>query len=220
MNQVAKSVGTSELPILNSGGSFQIIGNLDLTVKGHVDGTTGPSISQTSGSFLIYSGTTLTTEFGMLVTSGSLKTRFDGVGLKATIKGSLTVGTVGGTDPTPTVEFDHIAGAIQAGTLAVEGDVTWNRGTFKPVLTVPTSPVNGGLADSWSATGTFTIGAAASLVPICPNKNTATAGNFWSILTGLSGIVGDAPTLPDGWGDFSTIFVDGKGEAKTLQIKR
>ncbi len=182
---------TTALAIQNQGAVS--LSNMHLVVNGSLAG--GPSISQTGAgsSWTWQSGSNIQVASGMALTNGALT--FVGVAqnTKAQLLGSLTVGD-GTTNPTISFQNLPLALTSQYVLFSVTGDVTWNSGTYTP-------RVNGavlGQSDSWRALDVFTVGAAAAWAPTVDDPAAVVKNEWWTLLTGLKGIVGAPPALPAG----------------------
>jgi hypothetical protein len=211
------------VPILNNGGQFWVGAGIHVRVHGNAQGGTSESIVQTAGTTTLPTTSAFETANGMAVTGGELTI----VGVvnsrqKATIKADngtfrFSGGTLGFTSFAPfTIIYAQ---------LLIEGNVTWNAGTFVPRLQVIPGDTATSPSDTWVATGTFTFGtipgvASPVLAPSC-NTNAATSGNNWVPITRQMGFAGNAPPgLPAvGWITFTTeTFAQGK--VTRLKIKR
>ena len=133
----------------------------------------------------------------MEIRAGHLSTlaRAGGTVPTATIDGKLTVSQ--DTGQTTDIQICTGSSPHVFGTLNVTGDITWNAGTFYPVVNASSPPQ----ADKWITSRKFTVGANAQLSPVTINipPGGMPANQVWLFLqAGTDGIVGTAPAVIGG----------------------
>jgi hypothetical protein len=208
---------STALPILNAGGTLMLGRSIHFFVTGRI-GADGPSISQTSGTTYLSTGSTFDTSFGMTVSGGDFTIMSNGekYAENAHVTGNFSFGGTG------SLTFSSVWITPIYAQFRVDGDVTWSAGSYKPRVDGDTpGEVNFGYSDVWIATGKFTIGANVTIDPVPVNQGEAVAGNWWTIITGLRGVDGPKPSLPaTGWTNFWTEFDQNPVGGKFLNIHR
>ena len=196
-------------PIMVSGGVFTLWGDTTARVKGEIKGTADASYMQTAGATYLTGGSTLWVHNTALFTGGQLSTLTttgtDGLtstmSSTATIKGNLTNT---GADVTIGDEDGTFEGHVY-GMLLVFGNVNWTGGTYRPVLN---GDFNNGHADTWFASGTFTIGGTATIAPVAIDGEgnpiqfpPLESGWKWLVIMSLGGITANnnSPAITGPW---------------------
>jgi hypothetical protein len=182
---------TSQFPLQNDGGVFEVRGGASASFSGTLTYTlTGFPVPFFAGSFLqaggttrLHGGSTLTAANGAAMWGGELVVDARaGVGT-ATVQGNLSVG--GGK---VWFSLNAVNSQIVAyGTLEVTGNVSWSGGTYEPWIDWDRQGDN----CFWHCTGTMTISGSASIVPKPLAWNTTSvAGRTWTVIGSNQGITG------------------------------
>lgn len=173
--------GTTQLPILNTGGSLEIKTGVHWTVSGRI-GNDGPSISQSAGSTLLDSFSRLSVPFGLTIAGGELTIELTSDGADAVLDGNLTMAA----DSKLAEGLGFHGKENWYGKFEVRGNVTWTSGYFSCHV----DGTNGGKRDLWSATGQFRVDTAANFAPLFKSGTEGAIGNgrTWEVVKGNEGI--------------------------------
>jgi hypothetical protein len=215
--------------VINEGGRFYLKGQVTLTMTGGDANT--PAYTQNAGvwpftpKLEIQNGCIMdvSASKGVLINGGQVwlvgNAPLGVAGQVATIKGNfeMTYGTIGFDSPI-------LIGEQQTptwGLFKVDGNATWSGGTFLPGVDCAYPGPGFGSCNGWTITGTLTIDASKPDKPtIGPVPQNLAAGQQpwgkWTII-GSPNIVGDTPTIPQGWFLDTTSNGDGKKIAFTLR---
>lgn len=168
---------------VNQGGTLDIGGNATANLGaipplGQKDRIT--SVTQTSGTIQLHSGSTITSLSNTVVLSGgSLVIVTDspvGATAPALITGNLTI--TGGT----IISFSNPSNGW---TFQVDGDVNWNDGTFKPRVNAAANHQG----DTWLINGVLTIGSKAVIQPQFYNDQSGINVQFrWTVIDAVKGL--------------------------------
>ncbi len=186
-------------PIYVQGGTFTLKPDTYADVWGEIGGQGGPSYKQTSGVTYLGDGSTLRVENSALFTGGKLST----LSSSATQSADATIiGNVTDTGADVTICDGVLAGHCY-GTLFVDGNVNWTGGSYRPVID---GTMQDGESDLWEASGTFTIGGAATLAPCAIDCAGNTifpyeSGWTWLVIQGDLGIIAanNTPAIVGPW---------------------
>lgn len=146
----------------------------------------GTAYSQTAGATVLHGGSGLIALENMEISGGKLLTvdadRWNALCRITAQELKITGGKIAiNHDP------DEPLGVHTFGVLRCNANVTWTGGSFHPLVPYD---VDEGAADKWYASGTFTIGGTASLVPVAivtsnpPIPTDPVVGFRWLVLEG------------------------------------
>jgi hypothetical protein len=191
---------------LTNAGSFTLMLNTGAAFPGVVGNDV--AYLQTGGQTLLSNGSTLHTDASkdVKITGGTLGTMSSTSDATTTATISSNLEVTGGNILIGVGTVPHTFGTLQ-----VSGNVVWTGGTYRPVVF---GTQDNGSADLWLATGTFTIGAGATIAPGCVDDEglemTPVEANLrWLILQGNGGITGN-PTFDANWAFLDPVMNPGQ----------
>jgi hypothetical protein len=197
----------SELPIVNSGGTFDLGNGIQVTVKGRVGNATSPSFSQVgSGAiFEMETGSRLVLEFGMEIKGGNIQIMYNSGNKEAIIEGNATL-----------AGNDIIFLGKGYASLWINGETNWTSGRFLPRYDAD-KPLN----RDYIFLNKVAISKDVSITPIISNPEMAVSGNSSAIVLSLEGIDGTPPALPQELQNNWEVIKKTKGNiVQTWDLKR
>ena len=200
-------VNHCQLPILNQGGEFWVLGGVTANVTGRIGD--GPSVRQDSGTTYIQGGSILAAFWGALFSGGKLST-------SANTGGGSQVATIDSVNVTNTgadVVIGDGSSPHVTGTLLCTGTVNWTGGTYRPVIDGQAKT-----CDVWRSQGKFTVGQGVALAPGTINGGNILATDVFLFLEGLGTIEG-TPPVPTGGVNY-TVVTEGNPVTKWYFKKR